>query len=175
MSDLIYTTNTKSINYTIRPLNKEDAAFQEEILYQSLYVPKDKEVFPKEIIYNPLNYKYIKDWGRDGDFGVIVEVKGTNERIGAAWFRLFPVNDKGFGYVNEETPEISIAMDYNYRNQGIGTYLLLSLINYAKTLGFKSLSLSVISENTAIHLYERIGFKVIESTMPHLVMKLEIQ
>ena len=160
--------------YTIKPLTSEDFAFQEEMLYQSLYVMEDQNIFPREIVQNPLISKYMKHWGKQGDFGLIVENKETGDKIGAAWYRLFSTNDRGFGFIDDKTPEISIAIDYNHRNQGIGSHLLLSLINHAKNTGFKSLSLSVIPENAAIHLYERIGFKTVENPRPHLVMRLDI-
>jgi ribosomal protein S18 acetylase RimI-like enzyme len=168
------TKTTLIREYTLRPLTLDDLQFQEEMLYQSLYVVEDQNIFPREIVQNPLISKYIKHWGRPGDFGLIVENKETGEKIGAAWYRLFTANDQGFGFIDDKTPELAIAIDYNYRNQGIGRHLLLSLINHAKNSGFKSLSLSVIPENAAIHLYERIGFKTIENPKPHLVMRLDI-
>jgi GNAT superfamily N-acetyltransferase len=163
-----------SVDYNIRPLTKEDLKFQEEMLYQSLYVPEDKEVFPREIVHNPLIYKYVKDWGRPGDHGFVVELKETKNKIAAAWYRLFPSNDKGFGFISPEIPEISLAVDYHFRHLGIGTDLLLTLIDHARNAGFKSVSVSVNPENDAIHLYRRLGFEIVESPMPHLVMKLDI-
>lgn len=174
MSTLTSPKSTLVREYTIKPLTSEDFAFQEEMLYQSLYVMEDQNIFPREIVQNPLISKYIKHWGKPGDFGLIAENKETGDKIGAAWYRLFSSNDRGFGFIDERTPEISIAIDYNHRNQGFGSHLLLSLINHAKNSGFKSLSLSVIPENAAIHLYERIGFKTVENPRPHLVMKLDI-
>jgi GNAT superfamily N-acetyltransferase len=174
MNTLSEIANVTSLDYDIKPLMKEDLKFQEEMLYQSLYVPEDKEVFPREIVHNPLIYKYVKNWGRPGDYGFVAEVKETKQKIGAAWYRLFPSNDKGFGFISPEIPEVSLAVDYHYRDHGVGTHLLNALIDHAKNEGYKTISVSVDPENDAIHLYHRLGFKIVESPMPHFVMELDL-
>lgn len=46
-----------------------------------------------------------------------------------------------------------------YRNQGIGSIIIDYLIEYAKNLGYKEMSLGVdIDNNNAKHLYEKKGF-----------------
>ncbi len=46
-----------------------------------------------------------------------------------------------------------------YRNQGIGGIIIDYLINYAKLLGYKEMSLGVdIDNHIARHLYEKKGF-----------------
>jgi GNAT superfamily N-acetyltransferase len=175
MDKLSEITDVASLDYEIKPLTKEDLKFQEEMLYQSLYVPDDKEVYPREIVFNPLIFKYIKDWGRPGDFGYVVELKEKKEKIAAAWYRLYPFSEKGFGFISPEIPEVSIAVDYHYRHHGIGTHLMLALIENAKNMGYKALSLSINPENDAIHLYHRLGFEIVESEGPHFVMKLDLR
>ncbi|HYG39692.1 MAG TPA: GNAT family N-acetyltransferase [Cytophagales bacterium] len=162
------------MEFFFRELTKADLPFQEEMLYQSIYVPEDKDVYPKDIIYNPLIFKYLKNWGREGDFGLIAESTENHELLGAAWYRFFSENDKAFGYVDSSTPELSIAVLYEHRNKGIGTKLMINLINHAKNVGIKQLSLSVIPENTAVNLYKRLGFETVNSALPHLVMKLDL-
>lgn len=49
-----------------------------------------------------------------------------------------------------------------YRNQGIGSDILDHLLEQAKWLGYKEAALGVdISNSTAIHLYEKKGFRCI--------------
>ena len=60
------------------------------------------------------------------------------------------------------------------RGHGIGTALLTSLLHRAATAGFQALSLSVSTDNPALHLYERRGFvkvKLVEGswTMRHRI------
>jgi ribosomal protein S18 acetylase RimI-like enzyme len=175
MDTLSEITSVASLDYEIKPLTKEDLKFQEEMLYQSLYVPEDKEVYPREIVFNPLIHRYIKDWGRPGDFGFVAELKDTKKQVAAAWYRLFTSKEKGFGFISPEIPEVSVAVDYHYRHLGIGTRLLLSLSEQAENVGYSALSLSIIPENDAIHLYQRLGFEVVESAGPHFVMKLDLK
>lgn len=47
-------------------------------------------------------------------------------------------------------------------NRGIGSQLLLEIINFAKEKSFEVIDLQVRSDNlSAIHLYEKFGFKKI--------------
>jgi ribosomal protein S18 acetylase RimI-like enzyme len=64
--------------------------------------------------------------------------------------------------VDEETPELAIAIVPSRRGRGLGKELLDGLIASAKRDGFRRLSLSVDRDNPAIGLYESFGFKKIE-------------
>src|SRR5207237_6178674 len=49
--------------------------------------------------------RYVDNWGRDGDLALIAHETGN--RVGAAWFRLFRQGEPGYGFVAEQTPELS--------------------------------------------------------------------
>lgn len=56
--------------------------------------------------------------------------------------------------------EFGIIVSPEYRNQGIGTQLIRNLIHLAKEqFRIELLHLQVYSENPAIRLYDRMGFK----------------
>lgn len=56
--------------------------------------------------------------------------------------------------------EIGISLAKDYREEGIGTELLKTLIEEAKTLQLKLLTLNCFENNTrACHVYEKLGFK----------------
>lgn len=56
--------------------------------------------------------------------------------------------------------EFGIIVGKNYRNQGIGSYLMNSIIHLSKEkFKIELLHLQVYSENPAINLYQRFGFK----------------
>jgi ribosomal protein S18 acetylase RimI-like enzyme len=100
---------------------------------------------------------YVKAWGRRGDTAVIAIDNGFP--VGAAWYRLFTPKQPGYGFVDERTPELAIAVVPNARGRGVGSALLDSLLDRARGEGHESISLAVDRNNEgAIALYERHGF-----------------
>jgi ribosomal protein S18 acetylase RimI-like enzyme len=82
--------------------------------------------------------------------------------VGAAWYRLFKQSAPGYGFVDEQTPELAIAVVPSKRGHGIGDELLQELIAKAREAGYARLSLSVEPGNPARKLYERHGFSVVD-------------
>jgi GNAT superfamily N-acetyltransferase len=103
--------------------------------------------------------RYVRGWGRPGDTAVIALEGGFP--VGAAWYRVFPEDEPGYGFVDPETPELAIAVVPSKRGHGIGEELLKELIAKAKEAGYGRLSLSVEPGNPARKLYERFGFEVV--------------
>ncbi|QFZ92420.2 GNAT family N-acetyltransferase [Synechococcus elongatus] len=103
----------------------------------------------------PLLRKYVEQFGRSGDCGIVAMLK--EQAIGAAWLRLWSEQERGLSYLDNQTPELAMAVLPDYRQQGVGTQLLSHLIELA-TPQFPAISLSVRAENPAIALYERFGF-----------------
>lgn len=66
---------------------------------------------------------------------------------------------KRSGY-SRHVGNIGIGIRKDYRDVGIGTEMLKTLISQAKMMGLKILELAVTSANMrAIHVYEKVGFK----------------
>ena len=129
------------------------------MLYEALFVPEGQSPFPESIIDQPEIAKYIGQWGtRNKDLALVCEERG--ELIGAIWARAFPVSNPGYGFIDEQTPELSMAVKSTFRGQGIGTNLIQELIRAYQILGVKALSLSVDKLNPAQKLYEKLGFKI---------------
>ena len=158
--------------YVIRRLAQADEQFLWEMLYAALHVPEGHAPFPKEIVWEPDIAKYVRHWGKEGDAGFIAVDALTSLPVGAAWVRMFTAENRGYGYVDDETPELSMAVLPEYRAQGIGTDLLSHLIEDVR-LQHRGLSLSVSSDNPAVHLYERLGFEVVGRNRGSLTMKKE--
>ncbi len=100
--------------------------------------------------------RYVENWGRPGDAAVIALDEGFP--VGAAWYRLFKESAQGYGFVDEHTPELSIAVVPSKRGHGFGGELMDALLARARAEGFMSISLSVDKNSPAVHLYERYGF-----------------
>jgi GNAT superfamily N-acetyltransferase len=95
------------------------------------------------------------DIGR-GDFGFVTERDG--KAIGAVWAVFLPVEDAGFGFVDTQTPELSLWVDADERGRGLGRRLLQLLKDEARRRGIRTISLSVEAGNFAKRLYEAAGF-----------------
>jgi ribosomal protein S18 acetylase RimI-like enzyme len=141
----------------IRPATPEDDGFLRTMLYEAAAWNPD---WPRErmiaALADPMLERYHRDWGRPGDSGVIAELAG--EPVGAAWYRLFTEEEPGYGFVDEKTPELGIAVAPLHRRKGIGETLLRALMVEARQDGFQALSLSVAVHNRSRMMYERVGF-----------------
>jgi ribosomal protein S18 acetylase RimI-like enzyme len=98
----------------------------------------------------------VERWGRPGDTALIAIQ--DFQRVGAAWYRLFKSENPGYGFVDEQTPELSIAIVPSRRGGGLGSELLDALLEQARSDGYHAISLSVEQGSPAIGLYERHGF-----------------
>lgn len=126
-------------------------------MYQSLHVPGGREPFPRDVIHQPEIAKYVRGWGRAGDMGYVAVDTVGGAPIGAAWLRLLAGGERGYGYVDDETPELGMAVLAGYRGRGIGSDLLGRLLESAAAV-YRSVCLSVSADNPAVRLYERAGF-----------------
>jgi ribosomal protein S18 acetylase RimI-like enzyme len=159
----------RTMAWIIRALKEEDEAFLWEMLYQALYLPEGQAPLSREVIHLPELARYVQDWGSDGDCGFMVIDSLTGKPVGAVWLRLLTGNNKGYGYIDDYTPELGIAIFPEYRGQGIGTRLLTHLVE--SPCGQSPISLSVSIDNPAVRLYERFGFNVISRSDESLLMK----
>lgn len=146
---------------SIRPLALDDEAFLWEMLYQAIYVPEGEPALPRDVVRIPEIRIYAEGWGKPDDTGYVAVV--DRKPVGAAWLRLLTGEQRGFGYVDDITPELSIALLPGYRNRGIGSLLLKHLFEQVKTR-YSAICLSVSEGNPAIHLYHRLGFEVVNRT-----------
>jgi len=112
--------------------------------------------------------RYVDNWGREGD--VVVIAHETGNRVGAAWFRLFRRDEPGYGFVDERTPELSIAVVPSRRRHGVGQELMDALIEKAREGGHEQVSLSVEKDSPAVSFYERNGFAGAHESDGGLVM-----
>ncbi len=150
-----------------------DLAFLEEMLYLALFVPDGEAPYPRSVLAVPEIARYVSGWGRPGDFGLAARIGG--EAVGAVWFRLFPEDEKGFGSIDDRTPELSMAVRPDLRGLGLGSSLLQRLTAAAGERGFERLSLSVDARNPAIRLYGRLGFKTAAETGGALTMVKDLR
>jgi len=158
---------------TYRFLQNHETPFLREMLYEALYVPKGQPPFPTSILDRPEILKYIKNWGQKlGDVAIVLGSEG--ELIAAIWGRRFVASEKGYGFIDEQTPEISMAVKSGFRGKGIGTKLIERISEEYQRLGYSVLSLSVDELNPAKNLYERMGFFFFEENGTAVTMKKDL-
>ncbi len=151
----------------IRPAGPKDFRFLRDMLHHAFYW---RERSPSGDEGSP--YRYVYNWGRRGDAGVIA--LDDLAPVGAAWYRLFRASNPGYGFVDETTPELAIAVLPTRRGRGHGQELLAALLERAGAEGHTALSLSVELGNPAIRLYERFGFRPVRHEDDTLVMRADL-
>lgn len=147
------------MNYTIRPATSQDDDILWQMLYEAAHMAEAGETMAVAKTNLSLA-KYVTNWGLPHDMGFIAQVEETQQAVGAAWIRLFQGEARGYGYVNDETPELAVGILEGHRGQGVGTLLMNALLAQTRKK-YPGISLSVRAENPAVRLYERFGFKLI--------------
>jgi ribosomal protein S18 acetylase RimI-like enzyme len=141
----------------IRDLRPDETAFLHDMLYAALAWRPGVELPPREWVMEHAQVApFHRDWGRAGDTGLVAE--GGGSPLGLAWYRFFTEDEHGEGFVDEETPEVAIAVVDGQRGRGIGRALLEAIHERAREQGVRRISLSVDPENPAKRLYRRLGY-----------------
>jgi ribosomal protein S18 acetylase RimI-like enzyme len=129
---------------------------------------------PAAPLNDPQVANYIAGWPRDGDRG-FVAVDEQGEQLGACWLRYRSPNDPGYGYLDAETPELTLAVTRDARGRGIGRALLRATAADAQTRGLTMLCLSVEHANRgASRLYRSEGWQIVTSETDADTMVLEL-
>lgn len=144
--------------WSIRAVTADDQAFLWETLYLSLYVREGEKPFDREVVNEPHLAKYVEDWGQAGDVGYIA-INDQQQPIGAVTARVLPADNQGYGYIDDVTPELGLAVLDEYRGQGVGTALMQALLTELRQQQIAQVSLSVDPSNPVVRLYERLGFQ----------------
>src|SRR4051812_29974602 len=140
----------------IRPAASEDFTFLATMLGESAVWRPDKPTpTADQVLADPRYALYLAGWPRQGDYGLVAEQDGP---VGAAWYRTFTEASHGHGFVAEDVPELAIAVITSGRHEGIGSRLLIALINASVGQGYPAMSLSVREANPARCLYDSVGF-----------------
>jgi GNAT superfamily N-acetyltransferase len=153
----------------IRPATADDAEFLKTMLFEAArWNPDWPRESMEEVLDEPVLRRYHEGWGRPGDGGVIAEI--DDRPVGAVWYRQFTEDEPGYGFVDEKTPELSVAVQPLHRRKGIGHALLHSAMVQAREEGFQSLSLSVAVHNRSRMMYQRAGFHRVTEDGDHRTM-----
>jgi ribosomal protein S18 acetylase RimI-like enzyme len=150
---------------SLRPVTAADEPFLWSMLFEASHAADDGLRGPADLRSIPELARYVEGWGQPTDLGLIATAgrgAGSTE-LGAAWVRLLTGDRRGYGYVDDETPELAIAVGPGLRGQGLGARLLDGLLAAARPR-FPGVCLSVRADNPARRLYERTGFRPLDGS-----------
>lgn len=156
------------INYNIREIKPDEIYLLEDFIYEAIFQKDESSPLPREIINKPDIRVYIEDFGKPDDLCLVAEV--DEEVVGAVWTRILCGEVKGYGNIDDETPEFAISLYKEYRNKGIGTALMKNMLKLLKKHGYKRTSLAVQKDNYAARMYEKVGFKIIRELEEEYLM-----
>jgi GNAT superfamily N-acetyltransferase len=161
------------VDVVLRPLEADEVEHVRWALCEAVSWDPERELPPPEVLVeHPELARYHEGWGRPGDVAVAAESEGRV--VGVALYRLFTEEDHGHGYVDDDTPELAVAVAEGYRSRGLGARLLAELGRTAKAAGIARLSLSVDAENPALRLYVRVGYREVSRDEDGVRMVLEL-
>jgi len=150
----------KHAEYLYRFAESNDVAILQEFLYLAIFIPPGQPSPPRELLEHPEIRRYVSGWGQEHDRGVLAIEESGGTAVGAAWLRRLCGSERGYGYVDDKTPELTIAVRPEHRGKGVGTELMRRLLDIA-TQFYSAVSLSVDRLNPAMRLYSRLGFRVV--------------
>ena len=153
----------------IRGLESSEFKLLKDFLYEAIFIPEGVEPPGKEIVERPELRIYYEDFGSgSADHCLAAEVDGRV--VGAVWTRI--IND--YGHVDDETPSFAISLYEDYRGRGIGTQLMVEMLELLKTRGYRRASLAVQKANYAVRMYRRVGFKTVDENSEEYIMVCEL-
>ncbi len=149
-------------SFHIRPAAQADGAFLGDMVVEAANWRQGGARPKHQVMTSDEHSRYVSGWMRPGDAG-LVALDEHGRPIGAAWYRMLPRSDPGFGYVGTGVPELIIGVRPIWRAHGVGRALLQGLCDLARAQGFARISLSVERGNFATTLYRSEGFAVTQS------------
>mmetsp|Transcript_67196 Transcript_67196/g.101280 ORF Transcript_67196/g.101280 Transcript_67196/m.101280 type:complete len:393 (+) Transcript_67196:107-1285(+) len=143
--------------YSIQPLSGES-----EDVWKYLSIAAH-ETDMRVVKSNPDLKRYAQDFADDGIGFVALQDDGdTVKSLGAAWVRFWSDENRGYGFVRNDVPELAIGVDLT--GKGIGSKLLEALIDELSLRKIPALSLSCLDDNPALRLYKRLRFQPVAGT-----------
>ncbi|MBQ9474236.1 MAG: GNAT family N-acetyltransferase [Bacteroidales bacterium] len=150
---------------TIRQIRANEIPLLDNFLYEAIFIPEGVSAPPREIIENEELQVYVRDFGSQPDDRCLV-AECDGQVIGAVWSRIMD----DYGHIAADTPSLAMSLYKEFRHMGIGTELLLRMLQLLCEDGYKRVSLSVQKANYAVRMYRRGGFEVIGETEEEFIM-----
>ena len=162
-------TSDRHRQYVIRALRDGEAGLLRDFLYGAIFIPEGVEPPSRDIVEKPELRVYTDDFGnRKGDNCLVADFGG--KVVGAVWTRIMD----DYGHVDDETPSFAISLHKEYRGQGIGSQLMVKMLELLKWQGYRKASLAVEKANYAVKMYRNVGFKTVDENAEEYIMVCEL-
>lgn len=145
--------------YTIREIIPSEYYMLNDFLYEAIFQRDETNLAPRNIVEQPELKIFIENFGNSTDNCLVAEC--NNKIVGAVWTRILCGEVKGFGNIDDQTPEFAISLYKEYRGKGIGTALMKKMLTCLKEKGYKQTSLAVQKDNYAVRMYKAVGFEFV--------------
>lgn len=153
----------------IREIKENEYDLLKDFLYEAIFIPEGVESPARDIINLPELKIYYENFGAGrADYSIVAEEGG--KIVGAVWTRI--MND--YGHVDDDTPSFAISLYKEYRGKGIGTKLMIKMLELLKEKGYMKASLAVQKANYAVKMYEKVGFKIVDENSEEYIMVCEL-
>ncbi len=152
-----------------RQIRINETPLLDDFLYEAIFIPDGVAAPPKSIIENEDLQVYVKDFGKQPDDRCLV-AECDGKVVGAAWTRV--MND--YGHIADGIPSLAMSLYKEYRHKGIGTELLVRLLQLLREDGYMQVSLSVQKTNYAVRMYRKVGFEVLKETDEEYIMVCDL-
>jgi len=162
------------INYIIREIKTSEIHLLKDFLYEAIFQPfVVNNLLPRNIIEQPELSVYIEEFGKPDDYCFVAEY--NDKVVGAVWTRILCGEVKGFGNIDDTTPEFAISLYKEYRNIGIGTALMKNMLSLLKSKGYQKTSLAVQKDNYAVKMYYKLGFYIVDDMDKEFLMVCNLE
>lgn len=153
----------------IRKLRESEVSLLKDFLYEAIFIPQGVEPPARDIIEQPELRVYTDNFGTcKGDNCLVADLNG--KVVGAVWTRI--MND--YGHVDDDTPSFAISLYEEYRGRGIGSQLMVKMLELLKRQGYGKASLAVQKANYAVKMYKNVGFKTVDENAEEYIMMCEL-
>ncbi|MBR6581112.1 MAG: GNAT family N-acetyltransferase [Ruminococcus sp.] len=158
------------MNYNIRKIRENEYYLLEDFIYEAIFIPEGVEPPPREIVNQPDIQVYIRGFGTEkDDICFVAEVE--NKVVGAVWVR----DMEDYGHIADGVPSFAISLYKEYRNCGIGTEMMKTMLAELKNRGYARTSLAVQKANYAVRMYIKVGFVTIDENDEEYIMVCDLQ
>ena len=158
------------MNYNIRKIREDEHTLLNDFIYEAIFIPEGVEPPPKSIIHQPDLQVYISNFGKEKD-DICFVAEADSKVVGAVWVR----DMKDYGHIAEGVPSFAISLYKEYRNFGIGTRLMETMLCELKSRGYNMTSLAVQKANYAVKMYKKVGFEIIDENDEEYIMVCELK